>query len=237
MRNFVVKVLALENSLYIAWNAASNAAGGTAGDAAGDAAWSAAWYAAWSAAEGAAWSAAEGAARIAVRDAAKSGKSVEDIADVACLSVMNNYDKILEAIDKLDSVIEPKKGMNPIDVARRLITFNDDQMKKLVLMNKRFRLFYFFRVHEIISLINDDQDDDVERSLLLNEFNELLKKIGDLATYNQLFVSDIKLESLDGLSTIINIPRDMIKIMISYCHLSIHNTYDLNDIFDKIISL
>jgi hypothetical protein len=154
--------------------------------------------------------------------------NVKDIVDVVCISVMNDYDKIFNIVDKL--TVEPKEGMNPVNVVRLLITFDDDQLKKLSLMNKRFRLFYFFRVHEIISLVGDSK-------ILLQELNQLLKKLGDLDEYNQLFVININLEKLYALDELVNIPRDLVKIIIDYCHLFIDDDQDVNLISRKLVDL
>jgi hypothetical protein len=237
MRQFVVKILALESSLCIAWNTLVYE-DGISGvyDAAGEVAGAIIRYEA--------RNVAKSAVRSSIRDAAKNRTTNEDIVQAVCLSTMNSYAKILEAIDNLGSVIKPKEEMNPMKAARLLITFDDDQLKKLMLMNRRFRLFYFFKVHEIIfsllpllpllplDIVNDD-----DRNMLPSEFNQLLKRTGDFDVYNNFFVSDITSDELDKLTNIFrnDFPHDLTKLIVDYCHLSIYNKFDLNFILDKII--
>jgi hypothetical protein len=240
MKEFIVKILTLENSLYTVNDVEWSIVGNTAWSVAWNVAWNVAWHAVCdnsrNVARKTARSLATIAATVATTTDAKNGK---EIVDVACLSMMNNYDKIFTAVNNLGDKIRPKENINPIDITRQLITF-DNQVKKLLLMSKRFRLFYFFKVHEIIvSLppsetgdINDD--DDNRNTLLLDEFNQLLKRTGDLNEYNQLFVSDITLHELEKLDEL-NIPRDLVKLVVDYCHLSVHNKSDLNLILDRII--
>jgi hypothetical protein len=140
---------------------------------------------------------------------------------------MKNYDKIFNIVDNLS---------NKINIALRLITFDNDKLKKLKLMDKRLRLFYFFRVYEIISLIVDNVDNASITTNVSDEFWQLLKKLGDLDDYNQLFISEIKLNWLCKLIELIkNIPRDLVKLIIDYCQPSIYICEDLDLISDRII--
>jgi hypothetical protein len=173
----------------------------------------------------------------------EDGKSRKEVINSVCSSVMNNYDKIFDAINLLsvfDDKIEFKKKMNPFEVTRQLITFNDDEVGKLMLVGRQIRLFYFFKVHEIIYLSSlakvDDINNDKDRCVLLYEFNQLLKKLGDFDIYSQFFVSDITLDSLDVLMTNKIDICDIVKIIINYSHLSIYNESDFTLIFNKIIS-
>jgi hypothetical protein len=103
-------------------------------------------------------------------------------------------------------------------------------------MDKRLRLFYFFRVYEIISLIVDNVDNASITTNVSDEFWQLLKKLGDLDDYNQLFISEIKLNWLCKLIELIkNIPRDLVKLIIDYCQPSIYICEDLDLISDRII--
>jgi hypothetical protein len=246
MRQFVVKVLALENSLYVAKSTANvtpDVIGYTVANTALNAAFDATSRATWSAIGNIAVNAVENLANN-VTKGATGGRMVKNIDDIVCSSVMNDYNKIFTAIDNLGSAIQPKEGMNPINVTRRLIKFDDMELERLSLMNRRFRFFYFLKVHEIISSTPlGDDNSNVEKDLLLNEFNHLLKKLGDLDEYNQLFESDITVDRLEESTTIHgnnflgknNFPRDLTKLIVNYCQLSIEIADDLNLIFNKII--
>jgi hypothetical protein len=207
MRLILVKLLVLERSLTIAW------------DVAGDVAVDAARRVAWDTARHATWDAVGNAAR----DVAK-GKTTEEIANVACLSVMCNYNKILSAIDNKGSLIRPDKNADWSKILRRLITFDDEAMKKLGLMNHRFRIFYLFRVHELFSLLEENKQ-------LIADFYKLVQTIGDLECYNELFITNIPLTLIESGA---NIPRDVAKIILDYSNFSVHNPDDVVLVHNKI---
>jgi hypothetical protein len=173
-------------------------------------AWDATWDVARSAAWRATWDVAWDVARSAAWDVVKQGK----IANATCLS----------AIDDEGSVIRPDKNADWSKILRRLITFDDEVVKKLGLMNHHFRFFYFLRVHEIFSLLPTK---DYEG--LITDFYQLLKKTGDLECYNQLFLTDISLEFVET-----SIPRDVAKIILDYSNLSIHDPDDIVLVHNKL---
>jgi hypothetical protein len=234
MRSILVKLLVLERSLTIAWYVAWSVAQDAAGDAAGDAAWDAASDAArdvaWDAtcdatgdaARDVACDAARDVAWDAARGVAKQGKNQEESVDVVCLSVMCNYNKILSAIDNKGSVIKPKENVDWGKILRKLITFNVLSSKKLGLMNHRFKLFYFLRVHEIFSTLAENEE-------LMIDFYRLLETIGDLKCYNQLFLTDIPLTMMET-----NVPIDVAKIILDYSNLSIHNPNDVDKVMQRL---
>lgn len=161
--------------------------------------------------------------------AKQNGKTDEEIIEAICFSVMKNYNKISSAIIQLGKNIKIREKINPSKIIRQLITFNKDQLKKLSTMSKRFRLFIFFQIQQIISLV--DKIDNSQNKDDLIEFYDMLKRIGDFRVYSELFESDI---TLDMLTFIIDIPRELIKLIISYIHLSIYDGDDLNFILNKI---
>jgi hypothetical protein len=237
MRQFVIKIIALENSLIL-WNAFANDEPISA--------WTVEAEVAGIVIKHKARNAAKSVASSTIRNSVKNKINNKDVIQTICSSTINDYDKILEeAIDDLGSMIKPRKDTNPINIVRLLITFDEGQLKKLMSMNKRLRFFYFFKVHEIISLLPpplsetgaNNITNDNEINMLLSEFNQLLKTTGDFDIYNNFFVSDITLEKLKEFTTIFknDFPRDLTKLIVDYCHLSIHNKSDFNLILDRII--
>lgn len=175
----------------------------------------------------------------------RNATTIQHFVDTVCFALMDNYEIIFQAIDNL-SQITPQPNINPIAMARQLIAFDDDDIKKLFFINKPFRLFYFFTIHEIISIIREINIDncaqDIEQPKLLTEFYELLNKLGDLQDYNHLFVETTvhritRSERLNELTMNIKIPSDVMKIIITYCRLSIYNTDDVKDIYKKFIQI
>jgi hypothetical protein len=199
MRLILVKLLALERSLTIA---------------AGEAAWNVAWYAAWDTA----WDATGDVAK----NVAKKGKTPEEVANLACLSIMNSYDKILSSVDNLGTNIRHKENLDWNKTLIKLITFDDEGFAKLGLTNHRFKLFYFLRVHEIFSMLGNDE--------LLTNFHQLLERTGDLECYNKLFLTDIPLELVETI-----VPRDVARIILAYSDSSVYNNNDVNTITSKLI--
>lgn len=157
---------------------------------------------------------------------------------------MNHYHSIFIETDHFGSTFECEENVQIINIVRQLVTFSGDAISKLSLMNKRLRLFYFFKVHEIISLINEindhelDNDHDViltqkeNQQFLMDQFYDILRQVGDLDAYKYLFISSINLLQIAG---ILNLARDLIKLVITYCHLRLDNADDLNSISHKII--
>lgn len=168
-----------------------------------------------------------------VAENVKRGKNEQQIYDATCLAVINEYDTIFVAISKLDK----NKGINfeiklkekPCHITRLLMIFDD--LTELSVSNKRFSFFYFFKVHEIISLIGQVKN---EQNIILTQFYELLHVLGDLNEYNQLFTSNITFDSLNILTSLFDIPRDIVKLIIIYCQLSIHDGKDLDNISTKL---
>lgn len=170
----------------------------------------------------------------------KSEANIEEIAEVVCSLVMNKYDTIVSTINNMNENIQPKYKMNHFYVARMLTSFTGGETTIFAPMNRRFRIFFFFRVHEIIALVSDigkEAHDKVanlvvEQNNLLRELYELLTKLGDVNIYNGYFVSYITLEKLESskVCIMICIPHDVIKLIIIYCQLSIYNIEDLNTI-------
>jgi hypothetical protein len=155
---------------------------------------------------------------------AKRGKSLEEATELACLFVMTDYDKIFSAIDNLGAKIQSKENLDWSNILRGLITFDDEALKKLDLMNRRFKFFYFLRVHELFSIFARDER-------LIVDFYKLVQKVGDLECYNRLFVADIPLKSIKEET---NIPRDVVKIILDYSNLSIHCPDDVALVSNKI---
>lgn len=161
----------------------------------------------------------------AENDAMKNGKTVSDMLDIVCLSVMNNHEKIFDAINKLYYQITINPKMNASAIVQSLFIFTPPFLKRLRIMNPRFRLFYFLKIHEIISILNEDENN------LANQFFQSLNEVGDLHTYKNMFLPNITLRYIDSLEKFTmfsNIPNDVMKLIIEYCHLSIHNSDDLN---------
>jgi hypothetical protein len=153
------------------------------------------------------------------------GRNKEEVIDICCKLMINNYRKIFDAVNKL---CEQHKVANLPDVIKSieyLLTFSDKSMNKLATMNRRFRLFYFFQVYEIICLNKDIDNETVMK------FEQLVDKLGDSLEYKKLF-GEIKLENLENILTTakIDIPRDLIKLIIEYCKFSIHNPSDLDQV-------
>jgi hypothetical protein len=170
-----------------------------------------------------------------------SGVSEEErVSNITCSIATSNYQNIFNCINNLGDEIKLDEKVNITSLVKsvkRLITFDDDKIKKLRLMNDRFRLFYLFKVDELISLtsliddINEDYvgDKDVSKKLLL-EFNQLLNKLGDHVVYNKLFVGNITPGKLNGL----NFPRDLVKLIVDFCQPSIYDSQDRNFILNQI---
>lgn len=197
--------------------------------------------------------------------------SDKDIADSACLTVMSEYNNIFTVIDNLGDKINPHAERNPVDIAQILVSCCQDNMKFLFSLNRRSRLFYLFKIHELISFINTTVSDWLQQiidiinasmgnssleitcllhdtignlfdgeNILLYKFDTLLNRLNDFDIYKRLFVCDIisnNYKLMKQLSILTNIPCDVIKSILSYCHLSIHNAFDLNLIFEKLHSL
>jgi hypothetical protein len=162
--------------------------------------------------------------RVSVYSAANRGEDIEEITNFACSSIMDNYNEILTVTRSSEPEISPNKNVDWDKIARYLIDIDDTMMEKMCLSNRRFRFFYFFLVHELFSLLPSDNE------MVLKEFSQFLKKIGDLESYNNLFLGNISLNS-----STIDIPLDLIKIIIDYTRLSIYNPDDVGIIFNKLI--
>jgi hypothetical protein len=162
--------------------------------------------------------------------------SSEQLVDNVCKATLNEYNKTLEFTDK--EIDAPTITVDPTiisDVVSNLVTFNEKQLRQLSLTNRRVRLFYFLKVHELIALaasLTSSNDDSQGLTTLLNE---LMNKVGDYETYKQFFRSDIQLEYLISCMPTVIFP-DLIKIIFSYCDLSIYFPEDLNLILNKIIT-
>lgn len=151
-------------------------------------------------------------------------EAAHKITSVAYDFVMKDYSKIATIIHNILEVkiqINSHK-INPINVVNQFITFSDGEIKELHLMNQPARIFYFFKVHEIISLVGDI----VGEKILMSKFWQLLVQVDDFELYSRFFISDIKLKSLNKIMS--NIPTDIIKLIIDYCHLTIHSSQDLD---------
>jgi hypothetical protein len=207
MRSILVKLLALENSLALV--AATDEAE----------------YKVWYTTNSVTWDLAWNVSFNAARDAAKLGKSPKELSNQTCASVMKNYNNILSSIDNIGCMIKFRENFNLVTSLRRLVTFDDEAIKKLGLMNHRFRLFYLFRVHELLSLLKNN------REKLMTDFYNLVKKLGDLKCYNKLFVSNIPLEMVENVTSI---SRDVVKVILDYSELSIYEPGDVVFISNKI---
>jgi hypothetical protein len=169
MRSILVKSFALQNSItigrYTAWNAVGNATW----DVPFHAVWNVVLYAAERETCNLAKDAALGVGLYIMNNEAKRGKNPEEIIDLACLSVIDNYQGIFLAVDKLGSAIKSRTSADWNQVLKSFITFDDEKTKNLGSMNRRFKFFYFLRVHEILSML-------VENEELMTDFYKLLKK-------------------------------------------------------------
>jgi hypothetical protein len=222
MREILVKLITLHTSLFFVEDESQ--------DVARLATWNTTKGVFLYAARSSIWYAIQDVARDAAQDEKKViilGKDSKSI-DQACLYAMSNYNRILSSIDKLGSLIELKKNVDWCVVLQRLITFDDDAINKLGLMNRHLRLFYLLRVHEIFSMILSTLGvDNKEESMI--DFYKLLKKTGDLEAYNGLFICDVPLVLIENQTSI---PRDVAKIIINYSHSSIYN---VDEMVDKLI--
>jgi hypothetical protein len=145
----------------------------------------------------------------------KSGKSLDKIVDSIHSSVINNYDKIISEIDNSHSLISESRFSN-IDysqVMRKLIAFD----KSLESLNNRFLLFYLFRVHEILALLQNEE--------VMKEFDTLVYTLGIFNEYSNLFKSRIKLNELRQL---VDIPINLVSIIHDYSDLSIYDRFDVS---------
>jgi hypothetical protein len=228
MRWILIKLLALKNSISIARGTMYVTLGSVACDVTYDATWDAACDVVCDALHATVMDAASDAALDVVMGesfrVAKQGKTLEEVTNLTCLYVMNNYDKILSFVVNLGTKIQPNENINWSKALRRLITFNGKTMKELGLMNRRFRFFYFFRVHELFSLLEENEQ-------LITDFYKLVQTIGDLECYNELFITNISLELIDEET---NIPRDVAKIILDYSNFSVHNPDDVVLVHNKI---
>lgn len=165
------------------------------------------------------------------------GKTVEEITHLIYASVMKRYETIVP-VENFNLPSKTKKQIDPTEVVRTLITFDIHQLKQLSLLRKRFRLFYFLKVHEIISLLNDitkSDEDQITKSgeeNIWHDFWELLNRLGDLEFYNHLFINPLAFSIFD--QCCLFIPQDIMKIVAGYCHWSIYDTDDLNFILKQL---
>lgn len=228
MKKFVDKLLALDSSLYVTglsiWDSVGNTTwGGPWIQAVAAAASCAVPYASIKAAREATWVLSWS---VAPNVYYNSGLVGTESGDSAYLSVMRKHDKILATINDLGDKIQVKEEINPIDIARMLITFDDDGIKRLSSMKPRFRFLYLTRVHEIILLALENF---VEKTLLC-EFRELLTKLGDLSSYDKLFPESCSHGKVVELTSVLKIPRDLLTYVITYCYWNFYDVDDLNTI-------
>jgi prefoldin subunit 5 len=164
-------------------------------------------------------------------------QDAKTITDYYSQLVMKNYNKILNALcqssEDFNHKLIPFEEIDCIKVIETLLTFDETELEKLMLVNRQFRLFYFLKVHELIVLIAAPVTVSTE---LVDRLNVLMKKVDDYETYNQLFNNDTeKLRQLDELILSITIiPRDIVKIIVDYSHLSIYCAHDQDLILNKI---
>jgi hypothetical protein len=166
------------------------------------------------------WGVVANEARDIGRISTKEEKSEEEIDDLIYSSIINNYEILAKCRKKfVQASTDVKQGL-----IERLVTFDEESTKRLCLINRRFLLFYLFRVHELVIML--------ENKTLLAKFNQLLSSLNAVDEYNQLFLPSFSLEELETM--LVNVPRDLTNIILGYSNLSIHDPVDVNLVFNKI---
>jgi hypothetical protein len=211
MKKFV-KLLALNKSLFVSASISIHSAGNL-GYGINLASWYTTWHATMSVVNDILTNNTADESKYRDMIMSKEGETLDEIVNLACLSTMNNYNKILSIVENGD-VIQPKINVDWNKTIRKLFIFTFEELQGLKLMNRRFRLFYFLRVHELLTFGSD------EKSMI--DFYNLVKTLGDLECYNQLFVGNIPLELVDTY-----VPRDVAKIILDYSNLSIYDPDDI----------
>jgi hypothetical protein len=151
-----------------------------------------------------------------------NGKTDEEISVEIYSLVINNYNSIVEWSRNNETVKMINNGIKQNDVVKiiyHLLTFDDIQT--LEKMDSRLFFFYFFCVQELIG-----HHEKIEK---------LMKKLGKDKEWNKLFET-FALDQITGILDDV-IPVDLVKIIVGYSNLSIHNVDDFNCILNKIIRL
>lgn len=92
--------------------------------------------------------------------------------------------------------------MNMVEVCDRLLTLDEKDLQEFKQTQRGWRLWYFIKVYQLISLTKStlvtDKEDRFDKFDKLSEKHlELMKKCGDYDDYLQLFVSEFKVDELD----------------------------------------
>jgi predicted nucleic acid-binding protein len=221
MRKFVVKFLALQNSIYHAQSLTSGIYQHAKICCTLDEAWDILWNSFkddddpqhWDFEEAQRFSAHNVTSSVVEKDADNlletlKGKSSREVNDCICLLMMNKYEEIVLGIDKTVDDIKFKENFDWSQVIRKIITLDENLLKELNSMNSRLLLFYLLRVHELASSINEQ---------IVVEFHQFLEKLDISFEYNQLFLPSISLKRVE---TMTNMPRDLVKIIFNYLNLA-----------------
>jgi hypothetical protein len=142
------------------------------------------------------------------------------------LSIKDHRDTISK-IDKLRNKISQYNDVDWNLVAKDLVRFDVETKEMFGLMNSTFILFYLFRVHELLTMLPNNSESMIK-------FAKLLKKLGQLDRYNDLFDKNV---SPYLFVDKVNLPTVLLRIVLDYSELSIYNPDDVAIISERIESL
>lgn len=236
-RKFRLLILNISSAGGVSWNAAGDAAGDVTGGAAVDAAWDATFYFTpgdeeWYSARYNAWSVAMHtaghAASTAAVEARKKRGTLQQIADVACRSVISDRKKIIEEIDKLCEQI-PSTPMSPkevADICTTMMTFDD--LTKLQSTLPLKMVDYLLGYEQAINFLPC-----AERKKLMNKHQDLLNRLDLEKSYAGLKEPECKVSRLSDYLPML--PLVIVELIVGYCALGVSDPDDLNEIYRRLL--
>jgi hypothetical protein len=161
--------------------------------------------------------------KITYKNYTREGKINKNVESEICLDAIKHYDEFLSAADKFNFVLEKEVDLSR--VLHSLILYDETDFVHLKSMNRKFLLFYVFRVQELITMLPE------YIVYYTRLFNQFLNNLGIFNDYKKLFESVIK---LNDLRDTINLPLDLVKIIHNYSDLTIYSNVDKNIVSTKI---